>query len=241
MLPNEPVLTPGTPAPKPVKEPKNPAVKKEKPPKPPKPPEFVFGQDIKEQSVLSEIRSLSSNMELNNLTIGWKCAEYYGLVKQDSISAFGSERKALSETITFLSEDSGQKRATVADLLRVCLIVNKDTYDAIVVECAKTQPPEWRGPSFWQLRSCVVTEQGTASQQETNDRINWAVSQSWPSAREIRANFAPAGQPKLSPADRAWNIMVKAAQRVVELTGPENPKNKVAQEVMKIWAGQIKA
>lgn len=237
MLPNTAPLTPGTPAPKPVKEPKNPAVKKEKKPEMPK---FIFGNDTKEQTMLSEIRSLSSNMELNNLTIGWKCSEYYNMVKQDSISAFGSERKALSETITFLAEDSGQKRATVADLMRVCLIVNKDTYDAIVAECAKTQPPEWRGPSFWQLRSCVVTEQGAASQQETNDRINWAVSQSWPSARDIRNNFAPAGQPKLSAADRAWNLMVKQAQRVVELTGPENPRHKVAKPVFELWASEIK-
>jgi hypothetical protein len=227
---------PSVPAPKPEKPQKPP--KEPKAPKAPEPPKFSFGQDTKEQSVLSEIRTLASSLEANNLEIGWKCAEYYGMVKQDGIDAFGSERKALSETISFLAGDCGQKRGYVADRMRVCMVITRDTYDAIVAECKATQAPEWRGPNWFQLRSCVVTENGSASQQETNDRINWAVSNAWPSAREIANNFAPAGQPKLSPADRAWNVMVKQAQKVIELTGPENPRNKAAKQVMTIWAGE---
>jgi hypothetical protein len=226
MLPNT------TPAPKPEK------VVKEKAPKPVKveKPKFTFGQDTDEQTILSDIRTLSSSLEANNLEIGWKCAEYYGLVKQDGIDAFGSERKALSETISFLAEDCGQKRGYVADRMRVCMVITRDTYDAIVAECKATQAPEWRGPNWFQLRSCVVTENGSASQAETNDRLNWSVANNWPSARDIANNFAPAGQPKLTPADRAWNIMVKQAQTLALNTGPENPRNKIAQEIMKLWA-----
>jgi hypothetical protein len=222
------------PAPKPVSEKK---VKKEKVVEP-KVPAYVFGADQKDQEVLGEIRTLSANLEMNNLEIGWKIAEYWQLVKPDAVSAFGSERKALTETINFVTADSGQKRSTIADRLRIGAVISHDTYNAIVEECGKSQPENWKGPTFWQIRSCVVTENGQASVDETNKRINWCVENNWPSAREIQNEFAPAGKVKIDPADRAWNIMVKQAQRVVELTGVENPRNKAAKAVMTLWASE---
>ena len=86
-------------------------------------------------------------------------------------------------------------------------------YGDITEECKSHQPEYWRGPSYHQLRACLITDDGQVLKEETKAMIDWCIEQNWPTVAEIRAHRQ--GADLVSIEEKLWRKIVRDATAIL--------------------------
>jgi hypothetical protein len=213
-----------------------PAVETAEPVAPVVPP--LSQPDEAEAAKLAEIDKLASDLSSGSLELGWAIQDLYHMVFEDFMEAAGGKpRKALVEFLTFIQEREAKdvaSRSIITERFRIAECLPRKNYDKIVAASGGYKP------TFNQIRSVIMTKDGTLDVEKTEQMIDFAVENQWPAVLDIRAykNKLEPEKVKVNPIEKRWDNLRKVAVQVVGDYAADSPRAKAAQSVLDVWKSE---